>query len=543
MSGGRFAGFGVATLLFVGACGGRAEVGSGDAGSGGGAADGAGGNAAGGRVFGAGGRPEAGAPPVKGGQPGSGAQPGFGGQGVGGSALVPAGGRSLAGGAPTFGGVPTFGGAPTFGGDGGVGCPPCKAPSASTCSYEVCDSATRKCVPVSREGQGCDDGNFCTVGEYCRAGVCQGGARNTCGAPETECQRIECNPKGFCSKVLQDGAVCKTGNADRCETGGRCLGGSCQPEYVDCSRSVPRDPCVAGQCNAATGRCETILLSGNPCSPIDLCALPGVCMMGKCNSRGLLDCSHLDTQCTRGQCQPGSGDCGVRNEPDGTSCVSDDRCVQGGVCASGMCRGGVRVTSCVSGDGCCPPGCSGTTDADCASTYLLGAVARGWWDSGGHHQSANDNTFTGMLYASTYNSYFTFDLTALSGEITGARLYLEVEEFYGADPSEQISLWDVSTDAATLENDASQPNPRVHSDLQSGLSYGTAAVYPTAVGSRLTIALGPAAVAHINAARGGYFSVGIHVDTLSGVSTSTGEGVRFSEASEFRANQLELDSR
>ena len=404
----------------------------------------------------------------------------------------------------------------------------------------MCDSKVGKCVPVTREGQTCDDGNFCTVNEFCRAGVCQGGVKNTCGATETECLEIKCDPRGFCGKATVDGVACKTGSGDLCEVNARCSGGSCVPTYRDCTGSVPMDPCLAGRCNKSTGQCEAIPLSGNACSPGDLCSPGGVCLAGKCISQAV-DCSGLDTQCTWGECQSSSGKCISRNQPDGTVCASNDACVHSTVCSNGTCGGGIRISTCTSGDGCCPTGCSGKTDSDCVNTYVINALNRGWWNSVGDHLADNDNTFTGKLGASSYNSYFTFDLVGLTAEVSAVRLRLELESFLGTDMFEQLSIWDVSTDATTLEQDPSARNPTIFQDLQSGLSYAVLNAYPSNVGTTLVISLGPAAVANINAARGGYFSVGVHVDTANGMPNSTGEGVRFSEANEFRVHQLELD--
>jgi hypothetical protein len=60
-----------------------------------------------------------------------------------------------------------------------------------------------------------------------------------------------------------------------------------------------------------------------------------------------------------------------------------------------------------------------------------------------------------------------------------------------------------------------------------------------AIGTTFTIALNPKAVTDLNAARGGSFSVGVHIDTLSG-QTFDDEGIRFSDGAEPRTDQLLL---
>lgn len=354
------------------------------------------------------------------------------------------------------------------------------------------------------------------------------------------CSSVTCNPGGWCAlSPLPEGTACKTG--DLCEVSAVCSLGKCTPRLRDCSSTRLPGPCYAGQCNSATGLCEAIPLSGIPCkNPNDLCSTGGTCFEGRCFAELTLDCSSLETQCTYGECIPSSGACVARNYPDGSPC-SASACSQGDVCSSGVCKPGRPVTACVAWDGCCPAGCQAKGDPDCQSSFSFDAINRGWWNSLGDHQSANDNTFTGSLDSSGYNSYFTFDLSGLTGVAQSARLYLEHEAYYGSELSEQISVWDVGTDATTLESSGSR-NTSVYNDLQSGSSYGSAVLYASTVGSTLEIVLSPAAIAHINSSRGGFFSVGVHVDTLSGRPTRIGEGVRFSESSEFRVHQLQVDA-
>ncbi len=56
------------------------------------------------------------------------------------------------------------------------------------CNTGVCDEGSDACVkdPAPNEGDACDDGLFCTVGETCSAGTCQGGV-NPCTEPLPYC--------------------------------------------------------------------------------------------------------------------------------------------------------------------------------------------------------------------------------------------------------------------------------------------------------------------------------------------------------------------
>lgn len=171
-------------------------------------------------------------------------------------------------------------------------------------------------------------------------------------------------------------------------------------------------------------------------------------------------------------------------------------------------------------------------------TVVLDEVERGWWDSTGDHTASNNNTYTGLhLGPRTLNSYFIFDLGALSGTIVSAELRLEVERWYSADTSEDVSVWDVSTDPTTLEA-SGFGKISIFDDLQSGHSYGKISIPQSSVGKVVSTTLDARAVSDLNSARGKRFAVGVTVDTIS--RTNGEEAVRFSASSEARVHQLVL---
>jgi hypothetical protein len=169
-------------------------------------------------------------------------------------------------------------------------------------------------------------------------------------------------------------------------------------------------------------------------------------------------------------------------------------------------------------------------------TIVLEAVDRGWWRSDGHHDDANNNTYTGKHGANEFNSYFTFDLSGISSTVVAAELKLEVENYFGTDAFETLSVWDVSTPAATLDT-WSVLQVQIYDDLMTGNQYGTFTAQPADVGSVKVIPLAPQAVADVTASLGGDFSVGVHVDTIMGF---VAQGVRFSSMNEPRIHQLVL---
>lgn len=171
-------------------------------------------------------------------------------------------------------------------------------------------------------------------------------------------------------------------------------------------------------------------------------------------------------------------------------------------------------------------------ECDLASDETFTAIHRGWWPSQGQHESTNNNTFTGHSASSVTNSYFIFLLTD-GRSVNQATLRLEVEGYFGIDPFETITVYDVSTAPAVLE--ASGTNPAIFEDLQSGTVYATFNVTPADVGQILEIPLNPSAVSDMGAASG-FFAVGLHASTISLIQTA--EGVRFSGGSEPRVHEL-----
>jgi hypothetical protein len=171
---------------------------------------------------------------------------------------------------------------------------------------------------------------------------------------------------------------------------------------------------------------------------------------------------------------------------------------------------------------------------------VLDAVNRGWWTAEGTHQPWNDNTLTGYCGnctpAGNYWSYFSFDLSGLSSKVVSVTLVLELEFFFGGDGSETVRVSDVSTPADTLENGTT--NSSVFADLGGGQAYGSYTAVANETGSLLKITLNAQAVADVNAALGGDFSVGLSTTSLT--QSDVVEALRFSSDSEARVHQLVL---
>src|SRR5689334_12060879 len=112
----------------------------------------------------------------------------------------------------------------------------------------------------SNDGAGCDDGNACTQTDVCQNGVCVGTNPVICTAQDQCHAAGTCNPgTGLCSNpVRPDGTACNDGNA--CTINDFCSAGVCTSgNPITCTA---QDQChVAGTCSPATGVCS------NPSKP------------------------------------------------------------------------------------------------------------------------------------------------------------------------------------------------------------------------------------------------------------------------------------
>lgn len=144
------------------------------------------------------------------------------------------------------------------------------------------------------------------------------------------------------------------------------------------------------------------------------------------------------------------------------------------------------------------------------------------FDSGVHNQGNwrvnsdaidnNDNYITGNLTSNIVTrSFFTFDLSSLGAldVITSADLRLRrFSSSNNNEDTETVEFFDVSTDAATLNNNSGQ-NAAIYADLGTGTSYGSFSVAGSGPSTEvLTFSLEPMAISDMNAAKGGFFSIG-----------------------------------
>ena len=179
-----------------------------------------------------------------------------------------------------------------------------------------------------------------------------------------------------------------------------------------------------------------------------------------------------------------------------------------------------------------------------AEALTFDAVDRGWYMDDGKHDTSNKNTFTGLSYGlDVSHSFFIFDLTTLASPVVSGVIDLELESYYGTDPTETFTLFDVLTtpvsDLSMSYSSGSATGQSIFSDLGSGNVYGSATVNSTDVGSLISLSLSAQAIADINSSTG-LFAVGVAVNEPFS-SSSLVEGVRFSTLSDTRTHRLTLN--
>ncbi|QDG50061.1 hypothetical protein FIV42_04710 [Persicimonas caeni] len=217
--------------------------------------------------------------------------------------------------------------------------------SGDQCNDGICDEQADSCVPQPvSDGTACDDGAYCTVGDTCQAGQCNAGAPRQCGASGGSCRTGVCDEQNdTCDgDPVADGTPCDDGQfctvSDSCSAG-TCVGGS--PK--DCSGAG--DQCNDGVCDESNNRCRaTPKPDGTTCDDGAFCTVSDACTSGACGGTSR-DCSSAGDQCNEGICDESNDSCAPRPLSDGTTCDDGAFCTVGDTCSAGSCGGAPRNCS------------------------------------------------------------------------------------------------------------------------------------------------------------------------------------------------------
>lgn len=158
------------------------------------------------------------------------------------------------------------------------------------------------------------------------------------------------------------------------------------------------------------------------------------------------------------------------------------------------------------------------------SQFDRGVDNQGWWATSFRASDRNSNYFVGACLPESdctngpdverLRNFFTFDLAAVERRVVGATLVLRRYRGDG-NFTERLGLFDVRTPARQL-NDNRGVNVTIYRDLGRGDAYGRF-LLPTD-GDRdglVRMRLNRAAVRDINQSRGGFFSVGGSLQSVS----------------------------
>ncbi len=206
-------------------------------------------------------------------------------------------------------------------------------PKSGDCSFEPANN-----------GLFCEDGNACTAGSSCQAGVCSGGTAVNCNDGNL-CTDDSCASEIGCQHA-PNSALCNDANA--CTTGDICSGGACAaPGFLDCDDA---NPCTDDSCNPATGCVHKANIL--PCNDGNACTTGDVCVAGMCAGKGVLACNDGNV-CTDDSCDSAQGCVHTANS---IACSDGDACTVGDACSLGICKAG-PAADCNDGNVCTDDSC------------------------------------------------------------------------------------------------------------------------------------------------------------------------------------------
>ncbi|MBX9581571.1 MAG: hypothetical protein K2X87_14820 [Gemmataceae bacterium] len=143
-----------------------------------------------------------------------------------------------------------------------------------------------------------------------------------------------------------------------------------------------------------------------------------------------------------------------------------------------------------------------------APAATLNTFERGWYDSTGFHDPANDNYISGQLSGTEYHDFFVFDLTGVSGPLTSASVTAFNPDFNndsGGGPL-TFTLYDYTGSITDLINGTG--GVAAFADLGSGTALGSVVVSDADDGAFVTVSLNAAGLAYLNANLGGEVAIG-----------------------------------
>ncbi|MEZ4267422.1 MAG: hypothetical protein R3F39_13665 [Myxococcota bacterium] len=169
---------------------------------------------------------------------------------------------------------------------------PVACDDGNVCTSDTCLNAAGNalCQHLPLPGP-CDDGDACSVNDFCLGGVCSAGAMVCECEGDADCDAITLSDPCPGERACEDSVfphVCTV------------IPGS----EVVCEQ--PAAPCQVATCAPTTGVCETKpLADGKPCDDGDGCTIGSLCVDTVCVAQALVDCDDAD-DCTSNVCEDGA---------------------------------------------------------------------------------------------------------------------------------------------------------------------------------------------------------------------------------------------
>ncbi len=212
-------------------------------------------------------------------------------------------------------------------------------------------------------------------GEACDPAIASGD-----GACPTSCTAPACTTVTLVGSASDCSAACEA-TPVACMEGDGCCPRGCDSESDGDCQNVCGNGTIE-EPELCDGNCPSSCNDGNACTVDALQGDPATCS-SFCSNSVITQCVGGDgccpANCTNANdsdCEPtavcGNGDIEPGETCDGncpTSCVDNDVCTSDRVAGSAatcnvICENRA-ITSCINGDGCCPPGCTSANDSDC----------------------------------------------------------------------------------------------------------------------------------------------------------------------------------
>ncbi len=255
----------------------------------------------------------------------------------------------------------------------------CQAGGDTACAKTVCVPSAGQCKLIQAPANTpCSDGDKCTQGDFCEAGLCVAGTNACFCKKDADCadqgDGNACNGKLYCNKAASVCAVnpawvvhCKSADDTYCSQN-LCSpkDGKCHMTAVheakacdDGNACTPSETCASGSCKADANICEcqmdadcTAKEDSNLCNGTLYCDVAkGRCVV---NPKTVVACAvDDDPPCLRDTCDAKTGKCQEIALPkDGTACDDGNLCTPTSACQGGVCKASTNLCAC-------------QTDADC----------------------------------------------------------------------------------------------------------------------------------------------------------------------------------